>query len=278
VLGVSAKNTFAMNSVCVPRVAGEAAGAICTLADEAKGTSLTINVEYNQLDPLLKTTPIGGDKADRSGFSPYPGNINILVFRIPEMDKCLQTTGGIIPEFCNPKWADPSAKDKFKKPTRLECMMQDFPKLCEAADKVGFTQLERLMCFTCVKNSLDDAKTKNPPDCAFSAESDIYECNAKLLRLAGATIEESKPVTYLGITRNMGARIIMEPSFGISLEDIKSKIKGKVSISRNSVFVVEGDVVIDGLQLDGAMWLKGSGVLKDKKVKIQPLVKKVMAP
>jgi len=34
---------------------------------------MTINVEYNQLDPLLKTTPAGGDVADASGFSPYPG-------------------------------------------------------------------------------------------------------------------------------------------------------------------------------------------------------------
>ena len=34
---------------------------------------MTINVEYNQLDPLLKETPAGGDKPDASGFSPFPG-------------------------------------------------------------------------------------------------------------------------------------------------------------------------------------------------------------
>ena len=31
--------------------------------------------------------------------------------------------GGLVPEFVNPKYAD-AAKNKFKKPTRLECMMQ----------------------------------------------------------------------------------------------------------------------------------------------------------
>jgi len=31
-------------------------------------------------------------------------------------------------EFVNPKYAD-EAKTVFKKPTRLECMMQDYPKV-----------------------------------------------------------------------------------------------------------------------------------------------------
>lgn len=36
-----------------------------------------------------------------------------------------------------------------------------------------------------VKNNLADAAKKNPPDCALSAEADIYACNARLLELAG---------------------------------------------------------------------------------------------
>ena len=115
---------------------------------EPASPGMTINVEYNQLDPLLKTTPAGGDVADASGFSPYPGNINVLVFRVPDMAERLESTGGIVPEFVNPKWAD-AEKSKFKSPTRLECMMQDFPRLCKKEDQVGFTQLERLMSFTC---------------------------------------------------------------------------------------------------------------------------------
>lgn len=34
------------------------------------------------------------------------GNINVLVFRVPEMAERLAATGGIVPEFVNPKWAD----------------------------------------------------------------------------------------------------------------------------------------------------------------------------
>ena len=41
-----------------------------------------INVEYNQLDALLRENGGGGDTADESGYSPYPGNINILIFEV----------------------------------------------------------------------------------------------------------------------------------------------------------------------------------------------------
>jgi hypothetical protein len=38
---------------------------------------MVINVEYNQLDPLLRATGhLDGDVNDESGYSPYPGNIN----------------------------------------------------------------------------------------------------------------------------------------------------------------------------------------------------------
>ena len=53
-----------MNTVTVPRVPKEAIGAIARLEGAAP---LTINVEYNQLDALLKTTPVGGDVADDAG-------------------------------------------------------------------------------------------------------------------------------------------------------------------------------------------------------------------
>lgn len=274
VLGVSKRNDFVMNSVAVPRIPDEAVGGICQLENEAEGSSLTINVEYNQLDPLLKETPAGGDKPDSSGFSPYPGNINILVFGLAGMKTNLQKTGGIVPEFVNPKWAD-AEKSKFKKPTRLECMMQDFPKLCSKDQKIGFTQLDRIMCFTCVKNAIEDAKTKNPADCALSAEADIYECNAKLLKLAGAKMEDPVPVEFLGIKAKMGARVVMAPSFGISLEEIKTKVKGDVAISKSSLLVIEGDAVIDGLTLDGALTISSGATVKDKVVKNKgrPIVK-----
>ena len=44
---------YEMNSVCVPRKAKDAVGAITKLV-KPDGSSITVNVEYNQLEPMLK--------------------------------------------------------------------------------------------------------------------------------------------------------------------------------------------------------------------------------
>ena len=69
-----------------------------------------------------------------------------------------------------------------------------------------------------------------------------------------------------------GARIVIMPSFGITLNDIRGRFsdKGKVIISEESTLVLEGDVTIENLQLDGALIvraLNGSKiVIKNLKV------------
>ena len=48
ILGVSRKNNWQMNTVCVPRMPGESMGAICRLVDEENpDKEIVINVEYN---------------------------------------------------------------------------------------------------------------------------------------------------------------------------------------------------------------------------------------
>ena len=72
--GVSVRNNYDVNSLAVPRRAKEAIGAIALLKNEKSGHQMTINVEYNQLDPLLRaTTHPQGDVNDDAGFSPFPG-------------------------------------------------------------------------------------------------------------------------------------------------------------------------------------------------------------
>lgn len=45
------------------------------------GRSMVINVEYNQLDPLLRATGHpDGDVNNETGYSPFPGNINQVFF------------------------------------------------------------------------------------------------------------------------------------------------------------------------------------------------------
>ncbi|CAN0423747.1 unnamed protein product, partial [Ascophyllum nodosum] len=82
-LGVSSTKGYDMNSLCVPRKAKEAAGGITALTRE-DGSSLIINVEYNQLDPILRATisPEGDVNDPETGLSPFPGNINNIVFKL----------------------------------------------------------------------------------------------------------------------------------------------------------------------------------------------------
>eukprot|EP00743_Colponemidia_sp_Colp-15_P001621 GILK01001770.1.p1 GENE.GILK01001770.1~~GILK01001770.1.p1 ORF type:complete len:591 (+),score=105.00 GILK01001770.1:58-1830(+) len=262
ILGVSAKNNFDINSVTVPRKAGEAAGAICKLTHR-DGHSLTINVEYNQLDPLLRSSGFPeGDRPDASGYSPFPGNINVLVFAIDTYDDTLTRTGGSIPEFVNPKYKD-ATKTEFKTPTRLECMMQDFPKLLPSSARVGFVQFDRWFCFSAVKNNLTDAATKAksglPAECASTGEADMYAVNTRLMKLAGAQIEDpASPTIFADIPVDLGARVVLKPSFATSVTELHHKVSSGVRISARSTLVVDGDVCLESLTLDGALVIKAA--------------------
>ena len=54
-LGVSMRLDLEVNSMAVPRRAKQAVGAIAKLT-HVSGREMTVNVEYNQLDPLLRAT------------------------------------------------------------------------------------------------------------------------------------------------------------------------------------------------------------------------------
>merc|ERR1719242_2849858 len=78
-LGVAKKFNFAMNTITIPRLPGQAVGGIALLKHE-DGRELTINVEYNQLGPLLMTTgDKKGDVAVNGKYSPFPGNTNSFI-------------------------------------------------------------------------------------------------------------------------------------------------------------------------------------------------------
>ena len=69
-----------------------------------------------------------GDTNGPDGYSPYPGNMNEIIFSLREYEATMASSGGQITEFVNPKYTD-STRSVFKSPCRLECMMQDFAKV-----------------------------------------------------------------------------------------------------------------------------------------------------
>jgi UDP-sugar pyrophosphorylase len=86
----------------------------------------------------------------------------------------LDATEGVMEEFVNPKYTD-GTKTKFKKPTRLECMMQDYAKVMTGTH--GFCSGATWLCYSPCKNSLSEAAGKITsgvlPYCASSAERDM---------------------------------------------------------------------------------------------------------
>ena len=77
-----------------------------------------INVEYNQIDALLKAKWNElGDVPDHRGHSYFPGNTSTIVIGLKQYVDNLERTRGVVPEFINPKYADES-RTKFKEPTR----------------------------------------------------------------------------------------------------------------------------------------------------------------
>ncbi|KAJ9457124.1 UDP-sugar pyrophosphorylase [Diplonema papillatum] len=84
----------------------------------------------------------------------------------------LEASGGVVPEFVNPKYTD-ATRCMFKSPTRLECKMQDIPKFFPATAAVGFTCFER-ESYCPVKNATADGVKKQAsgqnPSCAAAGQ------------------------------------------------------------------------------------------------------------
>ncbi|KAL8059563.1 hypothetical protein ABFX02_03G095900 [Erythranthe guttata] len=255
-LGVSAIKEYHVNSLAVPRKAKEAIGGITKLTHQ-DGRTMVINVEYNQLDPLLRATGhADGDVNCETGFSPFPGNINQLIFEIGPYLEELSKTGGSIKEFVNPKYKD-STKTAFKSSTRLECMMQDYPKTLPPSARVGFTVMDAWLAYAPVKNNPEDAAKVpkgNPYHSATSGEMAIYRANSLILRKVGVKVDEPVQQVFNGQEVDVWPRIVWKPKWGLTYSDIKSKVGGNCSITGKSTIVLKGKSInLENLALDGAL-------------------------
>ncbi|CAI9115534.1 OLC1v1016456C6 [Oldenlandia corymbosa var. corymbosa] len=255
-LGVSTTKQYHVNSLAVPRKAKEAIGGITRLTHK-DGRSMVINVEYNQLDPLLRATGYpDGDVNSESGYSPFPGNINQLILEIGPYMEELTRTGGAIKEFVNPKYKD-STKTAFKSSTRLECMMQDYPKTLPPSARVGFTVMDAWLAYAPVKNNPEDAAKVpkgNPYHSATSGEMAIYRANSLILRKAGFNVAEPVLQVFNEQEVEVWPRIVWKPKWAITFAEVKNKLSGNCSITQGSTIAIKGrDIFLEDLSLDGTL-------------------------
>uniref|UniRef100_A0A7N0ZZ65 UTP-monosaccharide-1-phosphate uridylyltransferase n=2 Tax=Kalanchoe fedtschenkoi TaxID=63787 RepID=A0A7N0ZZ65_KALFE len=255
-LGVSATKQYHVNSLAVPRKAKEAIGGITKLT-HADGRTMVINVEYNQLDPLLRASGYSdGDVNCETGYSPFPGNINQLILELDSYIEELSKTGGSIKEFVNPKYKDAS-KSAFKSSTRLECMMQDYPKTLPPTARVGFTVMDTWLAYAPVKNNPEDAAKVpkgNPYHSATSGEMAVYRANSLILKKAGIHIDEPVKDVFNGQEVEVWPRVTWLPKWGLSFAEVKKKVGANCFVSQPSTLVINGrNIHLETLSLNGAL-------------------------
>jgi UDP-sugar pyrophosphorylase len=262
-LGVSLREGFEVNSIAVPRKAKDAVGGIARLVRADGSGSMTVNVEYNQLEPLLRANGCPeGDVNGPDGYSPFPGNINQLIFALPPYAAVLARTGGLVPEFVNPKYAD-AAKTTFKKPTRLECMMQDHPKVLAPGARVGFTQFPD-WTYSPVKNSVDEGRAKiaqgAPGRTAAEGELEYYGAGARQLAAIGAPAPPPATLRVFGAALPAPALVVFAPSFAPSFRAMRERFArpADVRVTARSVLVLAGDIAVDALDVDGTLVIRAA--------------------
>ena len=288
-LGVSSQRNFDSNSITGPRKAKDAMGAICKLVQQ-DGTSMTTNVEYNLLDPMLRASsdlyPNGDENDSETGFSPFPGNMNQLIFKLTTYVSTLDQHKGLVPEFVNPKYKD-ETRTSFKSPTRLECMMQDLPQqFVGDGVQVGFTSVMggNIKFYNPVKNNIRDAAKKQKsgvdPACGASGESLMYANICQTLQKMGVHIDQPIEREWSAaaaaaaaaaadedergadddsttVRVNEWSRISLPPHLSMTTEWLREVFPepNTVSISQRSTILVvgKGRVSLGRVKVDGAL-------------------------
>jgi len=272
-LGLSTRHDYDVNTMSVPRKSGDACGALLKFR-RPDGSVLINNVEYNEVQGLLQSLGLP-DHDEATGQSPYPGNTNQILFKLSTYLSCLGESKGAVPEFINPKYSD-ETKTAFAAPTRLECMMQDLPKLMTDPNvRVGHTMTERWISYSPVKSNLKQGAVLSssglPPMTASTGETDLYQANRALLRLSGMTVHDAPTHTFNGIAISPGPRVIFSPSFAVGIGDVIHKVKHGSMSARSTLIVSGPDVCIENLDLDGTLIVRA---VKGANVRLQGLVVK----
>ena len=258
-LGVTVTQQLDFSSLGIVRKPGEKVGSICRLEDTT-GRQITCNIEYNEFETLLKEVNGFADEANENGNSSYPGNINVLCVSISSYQKTLKQTQGVIPEFINPKYTD-STKLFFQSPARLECMMQDLPKIMNQKMNIGYCSLPRWLCFSAAKNNERNAslqaKKTGYGESMYSMEEDFYKLFRKVLRESGIMIGQKEwdeeMTSAVGIPST--PIIILSPQSALTVTEMKSHFSGFLEMRSNSILYLDGmnihleDIIIDGTLL-----------------------------
>lgn len=110
--------------------------------------------------------------------------------------------------------------------------------------------------------------------CVANETKPQYGAHREILKSIGCLIETAKKESFLGIWVNPGPAIVLKPDFGCCPGELEKKFPFPTAVNitaRSTLFVRGSGVVIESLDLDGALiidYKDGENVvIKDKVVK-----------
>lgn len=121
-------------------------------------------------------------------------------------------------------------------------------------------------CFSPAKNNINDAAAcvanGIPSYGAAEAEWQFYNWTNQMLRLAGVQIEENLLKTnYNGMNFAYGPKILMDPMFALTFEEIKIKFMGNNRISKEATMILtEKNVFFDNLDIQNETMVCKNGL------------------
>ena len=133
--------------------------------------------------------------------------------------------------------------------------MQDLPKLFGSGERVGVTIFDRRWAFSANKNNLADAAAKHtagaPAESGATAESDFYLAGRIRLAEAGMKVTASEERLIRGVPLTSGPRVLLRPSFALTIDDARSKISGG-SVAEEATLVLDGEGIrLENVELAG---------------------------
>jgi len=156
----------------------------------------------------------------------------------------------------------------------LSCSIEDFTRITSKKELkggsnpyvVGYTVMERFLCFSRVKNStlegLKSLRKTGFAETASSSESELYDSNRRILALCGCRIKTADLLSksFAGIPMPLGAKVVLCPRFGSTIREVRDRFPSPsdVFISETSSIVLDGDIVIQKLHLDGDLRVRAA--------------------
>lgn len=200
-----------------------------------------------------------------------------MLIKLDDYIHVLEKTGGQVPEFVGPKFKE--GTNEMIAPARLESLVAEYTYLLEDDQKVGVISVDRLMLFTCAKNSIEIGKGKFvkqlPMETLASCEFEWYYANALLLKkvcgveyfipevesgldsFGEINFDENfiptRKLQILGAEFKIAPLINILPGFTVLLKDLKQRISSGTRISVFSYLELNGKWTSDGRTIDGSL-------------------------